>query len=105
MLSNNYENGDEAMLIMNYTLMEFNSTFIDILIDFYYPDGLSRNTLDPEYLKIELNRELFAEDFSILSNQTVLYTEIPIQYTQAQIDEFESFKEAVCEPIIYFSIF
>ncbi len=32
--SNNYENGEDVMLITNYTLMAFNSTFIDILVDF-----------------------------------------------------------------------
>ena len=103
--SNNYENGEDVMLITNYTLIEFNSTYIDILVDFYFADDLSKNTLDPEYIKIELNRGIFSEDFSILSNDTVLYAEIPIQYTQAQLDEFESFKTNVCEPIIYFSIF
>ena len=65
------------MTILNYTILDFNSSFIDIQIKFNTPDRISNNILEPEYLKIDINRELLAEDFTLLSNETSLLTEIP----------------------------
>ena len=78
---------------------------MDFEVEFDYPEEMSRNLLNPELLEITLNRDLFAADATVVNEGTVLYAEIPEQYKQSEIDEFNSFKENVAEPVLMFSIF
>ena len=90
-LSDFYEDGAEEINIIDYKLMDFNLTFIDIFIEFENPGLLSLSLLEPEVLNINITRSLVAQDFSRLSNRTSLYTDIPEQFTVKQIEELRRF--------------
>ena len=77
-LSDNFEEEElDFIEISNFTIQNFTKDNIDIRINFKHPEKLSKNILVPEVLKIYILGKLKAEDYTKLSNYTIIFTEIP----------------------------